>query len=167
MVSNKVRMNLYEINRAPPIQIQNLQLTKNCKRILHFLCDPGVPGCTVEWSPGVVAAGRAYLFLSLSVDSASLTHPHFISRTPSSVGSRTGALVCTTFPIPATSNTACGFPALCFPFGFTPRVMMPICWQRFRVHSTEHCSQSIDQGSYTARFYSTCSSQSLHVFELS
>jgi hypothetical protein len=48
---------------------------------------------TVEWSLGVVATGWAYLFLSLSVDSASLAQPYSISKTPSSVGSRTGAPV--------------------------------------------------------------------------
>jgi hypothetical protein len=30
-----------------------------------------------------------------------------------------------TFPAPASSNGACGFPALRFPVGFTPRVMRP------------------------------------------
>src|SRR5208283_2679954 len=31
-----------------------------------------------------------------------------------------------TFPVPASSNRACGFPALCFPACFAPRVMRPI-----------------------------------------
>jgi hypothetical protein len=31
-----------------------------------------------------------------------------------------------TFPAPATSNAACGFPALRFPVCFMPRVMGPI-----------------------------------------
>jgi len=31
-----------------------------------------------------------------------------------------------TFPVPATSHTACGFPALRAPIGFTPRLMGPI-----------------------------------------
>jgi hypothetical protein len=39
---------------------------------------------TVVWSPGVVASGWAYLFLSLSVDSASLAQPCAISKTLSS-----------------------------------------------------------------------------------
>ncbi|HZB99994.1 MAG TPA: hypothetical protein VE844_01075, partial [Gammaproteobacteria bacterium] len=38
-----------------------------------------------------------------------------------------------TFPAPATSNPACRFPALGFPADFTPRVMGPIGWERFRV----------------------------------
>ena len=31
-----------------------------------------------------------------------------------------------TFPAPATSNAACGFPALRFPVCFVPRIMRPI-----------------------------------------
>src|ERR671923_101390 len=37
------------------------------------------------------------------------------------------------FPPPATSNPACRFPALGFPADFTPRIMGPIGWERFRV----------------------------------
>jgi hypothetical protein len=68
-----------------------------------------------------------------------------ISNRPPPVGSRTGAhcrrrvssrdlsiaqwvhsSTLATFPAPATSNGACGFPALRFPVRFMPRVMRPI-----------------------------------------
>ena len=39
---------------------------------------------------------------------------------------RAGALALPTFPAPATSNAACGFPALRFPVCFMPGVMRPI-----------------------------------------
>src|SRR6516225_7212538 len=36
------------------------------------------------------------------------------------------------FPIPATSNVACGFPALRFPVRFAPRLWDLSCWGDFR-----------------------------------
>ncbi len=59
---------------------------------------------------GAVTVGPAYLLLRLSAVEC--------------LNSR--AVV--PFPAPASSNAACGFPALRFPARFTSRVMWPIGW---------------------------------------
>lgn len=79
--------------------------------------------------------------------SAGESHPHALMRRvedwradgrvrwhnsiPFSMGLSPAPVI--TFPAPATSNPACRFPALGFPADFTPRVMGPIGWERFRV----------------------------------
>ena len=65
------------------------------------------------------------------------------------------------FPAPATSNAACGFPALRFPDGFTSRVMRPIVLAAL---SLPRCSKSGTRQRVpafrTTKSYSTCSSRS-------
>jgi hypothetical protein len=93
------------------------------------------------WRGGL---GLAYPFPALSSAGASLSGPYSVSTSRSSVGSRAGArtlgsggnsiafaidrspATMVTFPTPATSNAACGFPALRFPVCFVPKVMRPI-----------------------------------------
>ena len=73
-----------------------------------------------------------------------MSRPGNFTAGPSQVGSRAGArtvgaggnsvafamdrspATMVTFPAPATSNAACGFPALRFPVCFVPGVMRPI-----------------------------------------
>ena len=65
------------------------------------------------------------------------------------------------FPAPASSNAACGFPALRFPDGFTSRVMGPIVLAAL---SLPRCSKSGTRqrgpAFRTSKSYSTCSSRS-------
>jgi hypothetical protein len=93
------------------------------------------------WRGGL---GLACLFPALSSAGASLSGPYSVSTSRSSVGSRAGArtvgsggdsiafamdrspATMVTFPAPATSNAACGFPALRFPVCFMSRFMGPI-----------------------------------------
>src|SRR5262249_56653122 len=46
-----------------------------------------------------------------------------------------------TFPVPATSNAACGFPALRSPACFMPRVMGPILLGQLSAAAVEPCSR--------------------------
>ena len=67
----------------------------------------------------------------------------------------------TPFPTPASSNAACGFPALRFPAHFVSRVMRPIA---LRPLSTIECSVGLDnyqrvQAVHTSTVYSTASSR--------
>jgi hypothetical protein len=93
------------------------------------------------WRGGL---GLACLFPALSSAGASLSGPYSVSTSRSSVGSEAGArtlgaggdsiafardrspATIVTFPAPATSNAACGFPALRFPVCFMPGIMGPI-----------------------------------------
>src|SRR5262249_39348238 len=52
-----------------------------------------------------------------------VSRPGRCSPSPSQVGSGTSAVPEGPFPVPATSNGACGFPALRFPVCFAPRVI--------------------------------------------
>ena len=65
------------------------------------------------------------------------------------------------FPAPATSNAACGFPALRFPDGFTSRVMRPIVLAALSLLGCdEDRSHRRGPAFRTAKSYSTCSSRS-------
>src|SRR5215475_6086257 len=65
-----------------------------------------------------------------------------------------------TFPAPATSNAACGFPALRSPVCFTSKVMGPIVLERLSALATEPCSRCTAAEIRTAIAYSTASSRS-------
>ncbi len=69
------------------------------------------------------------------------------------------------FPAPATSNAACGFPALRFPDGFTSRVMEPIgpAALSLLVHDKAG-NHRRGPACHTTKCYSTCSSRSLDAF---
>ena len=82
----------------------------------------------VSRRPAIQATGLLALAL------AGLTPAEHASLRWTHVGSRTGASVtlgATTFPAPATSNAACGFPALRFPVTFVKKIMQPIRPDRF------------------------------------
>jgi hypothetical protein len=64
-----------------------------------------------------------------------------------------------TFPAPATSNAACGFPALRSPVCFTSRVMGPIVQGRHSASTTEPCSRCTAAVIRTAIAYSIASSR--------
>ena len=69
------------------------------------------------------------------------------------------------FPAPATSNAACGFPALRFPDGFTSRVMEPI--ERAALSHQGHDEAGNHQrvpACHISRGYSICSSRNLDAF---
>jgi len=64
------------------------------------------------------------------------------------------------FPSPATSNGACGFPALRFPVGFAPRVMRPIgLGVLSEGSSTGYRKRHRGPGRYRASPYSTVSNR--------
>ena len=64
------------------------------------------------------------------------------------------------FPSPATSNGACGFPALRFPVGFAPRVMRPIgLGVLSEGSSTGYRERHRGPGRYRASPYSTVSNR--------
>ena len=60
----------------------------------------------------------------------------------------------TTFPAPASSNTACGFPALCFPVVFVPRVMGPIDWGTLSTadKATAYSTSSSQMSAFALRY---------------
>jgi hypothetical protein len=69
------------------------------------------------------------------------------------------------FPAPASSNAACGFPALRFPDGFTSRVMRPIVLAALSPTGYDEDRSHRRGPTYrTARSYSTCSSRSPDAF---
>ena len=72
-----------------------------------------------------------------------------------------------TFPAPASSNAACGFPALRFPACFTSRVMRPIASGALsqQPRATGPGSHRTVRASHTASSYSTSSNQ-IHRFGL-
>ena len=105
-------------------------------------------------------------------------------RVVSFVGSRTGAMLrrfslavaprflweCLTsqtvswFPAPATSNVACGFPALRSPVGFTSRVICPVGQEQLsRVLAVSAYSRCIVRACCRSTRYSTVSSRDLCV----
>jgi hypothetical protein len=97
-------------------------------------------GRVEAWRAGL---GRSLfsLFLALSFASVTLSRP-------------------ATFPVPATSNAACGFPALRSPVCFTSRVMRPIVLEQLSALATEPCSYCTAAEIRTAIAYSTASSRS-------
>ena len=100
-----------------------------------------------------------------------------VSSPRSSVGSGTGAPIlgsggCSiafalglspapmiTFPTPASSNAACGFPALRFPIAFIPRFMWPIDWGALSAGDSGPGIVRTIQAAHIATAYSTSSSQ--------
>ena len=88
---------LHNPSDRPGSQLQEGHLTAIFNWSLHYIAESISLRSTVEWSLGVVATGWAYLFLSLSVDSASLAQPCSISKTPSS--NRTFSFPESGFPI--------------------------------------------------------------------
>ena len=69
------------------------------------------------------------------------------------------------FPAPASSNAACGLPALRFPDGFTSRVMRPIVLAALSLPGCdEDRNHRIGPAFRTAKSYSTCSSRSPDAF---
>ena len=102
---------------------------------------------------------------------------HSVSLPRSSVGSGTGAPVVgsggcsiafalglspapvTTFPAPASSNAACGFPALRFPVAFLPGFMWPIDWGALSAADSGPGIQRTVRAARKATAYSTSSSQ--------
>ncbi len=60
----------------------------------------------------------------------------------------------TTFPAPASSNTACGFPALCFPVVFIPRFMWPIDWGTLSTadKATAYSTSSSQMSAFALRY---------------
>ena len=65
----------------------------------------------------------------------------------------------TTFPTPASSNAACGFPALRFPIAFTPRVMWPIDRGALSAGDSGPGIVRTIRAAHIATAYSTSSSQ--------
>ena len=88
------------------------------------------PFLMVESRCGAVAVGWAYLFPPLSSGGASLAQPWRRFHIPliGRVEDWRAGRPCdrATFPAPATSHAACGFPALRAPICFIPRFMGPI-----------------------------------------
>src|SRR5258707_2166096 len=98
-------------------------------------------GRVEDWRAGL---GRSLysLFLALSFASVTLSRPCHVSSPP------------------ATSNAACGFPALRSPVCFTSRVMGPIVLERLSVLASEPCSRCTAAEIRTAIAYSTASNRS-------
>jgi len=85
------------------------------------------------------------------------------SRTKVQVGSRTGAVIrrWIPFPAPASSNAACGFPALRLPDGFASSLIWPIVWRGFRTREHERVGSHWRHRAFRrSKHYSTSSSQS-------
>src|SRR5262249_17854010 len=96
-----------------------------------------VAGAGAEQLPLELGSMRCTAYLRLIGIGGHLTvpptgSPEAVNRLrPPQVGSRTGApgsspFGLATFPAPATSHAACGFPALRAPICFAPRLMGPI-----------------------------------------
>ena len=117
-----------------------------------------------------------WLFRRFRSGPQSGSHGH-VSSPRSSVGSGTGAPVVgsggcsiafalglspapvTTFPAPASSNAACGFPALRFPVAFLPGFMWPIDWGALSAADSGPGIQRTVRAARKATAYSTSSSQ--------
>ena len=117
-----------------------------------------------------------WLFRRFRSGPQSGSHGH-VSSPRSSVGSGTGAPILgsggcsiafalglspapmTTFPTPASSNAACGFPALRFPIAFTPRVMWPIDRGALSAGDSGPGIVRTIRAAHIATAYSTSSSQ--------
>src|SRR5262245_44304559 len=101
----------------------------------------------LDWSPSRVENWRAHLRWR-------------VSRRALSIARWVHSSTIVTFPAPATSNAACGFPALRFPVRFMSRVMRPSVLGVLSAAAGAPGSCCTSPGADTATAYSTSSSRS-------
>ncbi len=117
------------------------------------------PSCPKTRTTPVDHARSGRGLVRQSVDHGLVSLPDF------SVRARVGRIV-TSFPTPATSNAACGSPALRSPAHFLPRVMrlIDLVPLSSMAHCTEPSALRRERGPHRAISYSTASNRRLDTF---